>query len=88
MISICDGERKLIVTKSAFEEFYKKAGWVKVNKNVQEDVEETSSADIGITKPMSEMTSDELKEYAESLGIDVSEMRSRKEIKAAIKELM
>lgn len=89
MIYIKKGAKKKKVTKDSFEQFFKKAGWIEIQKrkdivsdraNVEDNME-------GIMKPLSEMSNEELVEYAQSLGIDTSEIKTKKELKAAIKEM-
>lgn len=57
------------------------------NEGVEEDVCEIEDIDsMEPEKPLSEMTSGELKRKAKSLGIDISEMTSKKQVRDAIAE--
>lgn len=115
MITIIKNGKTTKVSKSAFENFYKGAGWVEKDSDVvsvdysnkriekikevrqQETVEEPVEEDESdedweaamqeddVEKPLSEMNNYELKQKAESLGIDISGLKSNKEIREAIR---
>lgn len=117
MITITKNGKTTKVTKAAFENFYKGAGWVEKDSDVisveidnkrvekvkevrqQEIVEDLDSdeednsdedweaamQEDDVEKPLSEMNNHELKEKAESMGIDVSGLKSNKELREAIR---
>ena len=90
--------RVLTVPTSAYDNFYKGAGWRIVSSavsktvlNVAEEVDEWDGYDDSeeeITKPLSEMNRTELEEYAAKLGVDLSGLTSNKQYREAIKSAM
>ena len=103
MVTIKKGSKKLTVSNSAYENFYKGFGWkiddgVEVKKpvkKVKEPVVETTEVDDEedwdsvveedeeIEKPLSEMSHNELKDKAVSLGINPAGL-SRKQLRDKI----
>lgn len=101
MIVIKKGKSKMKVAKSAYNNFYKGAGWEiddevssvvyssesDENDNSNEDDEWAGYEDEEtIEKDLSEMSHAELKEKAESLGIDTTGMNT-KQLRAKLKSL-
>ena len=101
MIVIKKGKSKMKVAKSAYNNFYKGAGWEiddevssvvyssesDENDNSNEDDEWAGYEDEeSIEKDLSEMSHSELKEKAESLGIDTTGMNT-KQLRAKLKSL-
>ncbi len=113
MITITKNGKTTKVSRSAFENFYKGAGWVEMesdsvsvdysNKRVEkikevrkeesaiEDEDESDEdweaamQEDEVEKPLSEMNNHELRNKAESMGIDVSGLKSNKELREAIR---
>ena len=92
-------EKQLKVSRSAFKNFYQNAGWELSQTNAIREVakvEDTEATDEGwdevleeeeVTKPLSEMTREELLHKAASLGIDTTNA-STKQLRAMIKAAM
>lgn len=103
MIRIQKGEgesrKELKVPAAAFNNFYKGAGWQKVDAvpesasmEAEEDewdgYEDGEEGDDEFTKPLSEMTRPELEAYAAKLGVDLTGLNSNKQYREAIKAAM
>ena len=58
------------------------------DEETDEDEDESEDEDELSEKPLSKMNMQELEEYAERLGINTDGLRSKKEIREAIKEAM
>lgn len=106
MLVIKKGKSKMKVAKSAYNNFYKGAGWeiddevsavvyssesdkkIEDNNSNNEDDEWEDYVDEEETmeKDLSEMSHSELKEKAESLGIDTTGMNT-KQLRAKLKSL-
>lgn len=103
MLVIKKGKSKMKVAKSAYNNFYKGAGWEiddevssvvyssesdeKLGNDSNEDDEWAGYEDEDPTeKDLSEMSHAELKEKAESLGIDTTGMNT-KQLRAKLKSL-
>ena len=103
MLVIKKGKSKMKVAKSAYNNFYKGAGWEiddevssivyssesdeKLGNDSNEDDEWAGYEDEeSIEKDLSEMSHAELKEKAESLGIDTTGMNT-KQLRAKLKSL-
>ena len=92
-------EKQLKVSRSAFKNFYQNAGWELSQVDATREVaqaEDAEATDEGwdevleeeeVTKPLSEMTREELLVKAESLGIDTTNA-STKQLRAMIKAAM
>ena len=92
-------EKQLQVSRSAFKNFYQNAGWVLTNTTASKQTatfDEAESIDEGwdevleeeeVTKPLSEMTREELLVKATALGIDTANA-STKQLRAMIKAVM
>ena len=93
-------EKQLQVSRSAFKNFYQNAGWVLTNNATASKqaaaFDEAESIDEGwdevleeeeVTKPLSEMTREELVAKATALGIDTTNA-STKQLRAMIKAAM
>lgn len=92
-------EKQLQVSRGAFKNFYQNAGWVLTNATTPKQVatfDEAESTDEGwdevleeeeVTKPLSEMTREELLVKATALGIDTTNA-STKQLRAMIKAVM
>lgn len=96
MVTIKKGNHTLKVTVGAYRSLYKSMGYVAVGVRGHDDSPQPNS-DCSDTpmeddeqpleeKPLSELNPRELRQYATELGIDIEGM-SKKEIRAAIKEL-
>lgn len=102
MVRICKGEgeskKELTVPTAAFDNFYKGAGWQKVDTASEPIIEseedewdgydENEDNEEEFTKPLSEMTRPELEAYAAKLGVDLSGLTSNKQYREAIKAAM
>ena len=87
MIRITNGARTTLCTKGAFENWYKSMGWreVKPENKPIEKREENLEPKGGVEVPLSEMNLEELKAYAEENNIDISQAKTKKEIRNLIK---
>lgn len=93
MVKITDGKEILIVTNGAFKSQYKPFGWTPVEEvPAKEVVEHVVVEDDGpppvIEKPLSEMTSKELKAKAKELGVDVSSATSKSEVRQMLADVI
>lgn len=95
-VKIHKDEKTLIVSEGAFNSYYKNSGWVVEEDKKANDVAVESQGsfdedwdsiieDDEPTKPLSEMNGRELREFAESKGIDLTGLSSNKQIREAIK---
>lgn len=86
---ITDGQKTLSVTKGAYHSFFKELGFKPVTPMLAdpEDMEpdEETMLDELYEKPLSEMDFSELKMYAESLGISANGLKSKRELREAIR---
>lgn len=82
MVKITNGEDVLLVTGGAFKSQYKPFGWYIVDEKKvaqpQTVVVDGDEAPV-IEKPLSEMTSKELKAKAKELGVDISSASNKAE---------
>lgn len=99
MVTIKKGDKKKVVTKSAFINYYKSSGWAALNgspsKNVEEvnNVEEVTEEDWDsvieeeqtLEKPLEDMTRKELEAKAKELGIDLTGLGKTAQIREAIR---
>lgn len=94
-----EGKKELLVPVSAYENFYKGAGWTKGDvvseASLEEgDEDEWEGYDDGeegeeeFIKPLSEMSRSELEAYAAKLGVDLTGLNSNKQYREAIKAAM
>lgn len=104
MVKITKPRRSpMMVTEAAYENFYKSAGWIMATQPVsrkkgaayagEESETETDEWDnvddeFESEKSLSEMTVDELREKAASMGIDLSGATTPKQIRDKIKRYM
>lgn len=95
MIAIKKGDKRLRVTRAAFLNFYKSAGWSEVAEKVKRQRETQNNdahikdewdewGDDEVEKPVSEMNKQELEEYASAHGIDLTGLNSEKAYRKAI----
>lgn len=90
MITISKGTKKMEVARSAFENFYKGAGWIENVKPVpqsssdDEDWDDVMEEGYG-EKPLSQMNNTELIEKAVSLGLDVDANMTNKRLRELIR---
>lgn len=88
MIKITNGARTTTCTKGAFENWYKPMGWEEVkpknNKPIEKEGENLEPKG-GVEVPLSELNLEELKAYAEENNIDISQAKTKKEIRNLIK---
>lgn len=87
---ITDGQKTLSVTKGAYRSFFKELGFKPVTPmpvEQPEDMEpdEETMLDELYEKPLSEMDFSELKLYAESLGLNANGLKSKRELREAIR---
>lgn len=92
---ITDGQRTISVSKGAYHTFYKPLGFTPATPT---PVEFAEHGDMGMDpgdetmlddlyeKPLSEMDFNELKMYARALGISTNGIKSKQELRQAIKE--
>lgn len=87
MIKITNGARTTMCTKGAFENWYKSMGWREVkpeNKPIERG-EENLEPKERVEVPLSELSLEELKAYAEENNIDISQAKTKKEIRNLIR---
>ena len=95
MVKIVKDGRELTVPKSAYNNFYKNAGWTEVGgKRQLEAVEpaDDSEWDEALaeeeqepTKPLSEMSRSELEQLARKKGISLAGLSNTRQIREAVK---
>ena len=87
MIKITNGARTTLCTKGAFENWYKSMGWreVKSESKPIERGEENLEPKERVEVPLSELSLEELKAYAEENNIDISQAKTKKEIRNLIR---
>ena len=87
MIKITNGARTTMCTKGAFENWYKSMGWreVKPEDKPIERGEENLEPKERVEVPLSELSLEELKAYAEENNIDISQAKTKKEIRNLIR---
>lgn len=92
MIKITDGKDVLIVSNGAYKSQFKPFGWKPVDEVAVKEVIETVVAgddDLPvIEKPLSEMTSKELKAKAKELGVDISSATSKGEVRKMLADII
>lgn len=93
MVKITDGKEILIVTNGAFKSQYKPFGWKPVVESpVESVVEHVVVDDDGpppvIEKPLSEMSSKELKAKAKELGVDISSATTKGEVRQMLADVI
>lgn len=92
MVKITDGKDILIVSNGAFKSQFKPFGWKLVEDAPAQDVVETVIAgddDLPvIDKPLSEMSSKELKAKAKELGVDISSATSKGEVRKMLADVI
>lgn len=88
MIKVTNGARTTVVSKGAFKEIYKPLGWREVKSETKpvEKVEEKLEEEVKV--PLSELNLEELKAYADEKNIDISQAKTKKEIRNLIKASM
>ena len=87
MIKITNGARTTMCTRGAFENWYKSMGWREVkpeNKPIERG-EENLEPKERVEVPLSELSLEELKAYAEENNIDISQAKTKKEIRNLIR---
>lgn len=80
-----DGLKQTKVTETAYENFFKPAGWKKSEEENNEWDDWSESEGEGISKPLSEMNRQELISYAESKEIDLGGETNTKKIRDIIR---
>lgn len=92
MVKITDGKNVLQVSNGAFKSQYKPFGWNIVEEAPAKEIIETVVVDNDdlpvIEKPLSEMSSKELKEKAKEFGIDISSARSKSEARKMLADVI
>lgn len=92
MVNIKRGEHSLTVTQGAYTHLYKAMGYNIIEGKGEENPPalEDVSPDINYAaleeKPLSDMNFKELRDYAAHLGIDITGMVNKKEVRTAIIE--
>lgn len=93
MIKITDGKDVLIVSNGAYKSQFKPFGWKPVEEAPAKEIIETVVAGndeppVVPEKPLSEMTSKELKEKAKELGVDISSAKSKGEARKMLADVI
>lgn len=93
MVKITDGKTVLQVTNGAFKSQYKPFGWELVEDTHKKEIVETvivpdDDPPIIPEKPLSEMTSKELKAKAKELGVDISSAKTKSEARTMLADLI
>lgn len=87
MISITDGTSTFDVTEGAFEDIFKKQGYVEVAEdNAASKSEPEAQIDSLDNKPVSMWTKQELKTYCEANGINLDGVTSTDEVRKLVLE--
>lgn len=93
MVTIKKGDKKKVVTNSAFINYYKSSGWAALNGSPSKNVEEVTEEDWDsvieeeqtLEKPLEDMTRKELEAKAKELGIDLTGLGKTAQIREAIR---
>ena len=93
MIKITDGKDVLIVSNGAYKSQFKPFGWQPVEESPVKEVVETviegdDEPPMIPEKPLSEMTSKELKAKAKELGVDISSAKSKGEARQMLADII
>ena len=92
MVKITDGKDVLQVSNGAFKSQYKPFGWYVVDEAPVKEIVETVLVENDelpvIEKPLSEMTSVELKAKAKELGVDISSAKTKKEARQMLADVI
>lgn len=92
MVKITDGKDVLTVSSGAFKSQYKPLGWSIVKeapaKEIIEKVIVGDDEPPAIEKPLSEMSSKELKAKAKELGVDISSATSKGEVRQMLADVI
>lgn len=102
MVTIKKGKMELSVTKSVYDNFYKDVGWhisdttagLPIKQSVIKEVDEPTDEDWDDvmddepTKPLSEMSIEEMRSFAKSKGISLAGLSGTKQIREAIRNAM
>ena len=93
MVKITDGKDVLVVSNGAYKSQFKPFGWQIVKDAPAKEIVETVIADNdelppAIEKPLSEMTTKELKAKAKELGIDISGAASKSEARKMLADVI
>lgn len=101
-VVIIKGDKTITTTKTAFDSYFKNNGWKVAeesatnqpefendeNSKVDEIDEWDEVTDDEVTKPISEMTRDEMISFAESKGIEIPDGIKTRQIKEIIEANM
>lgn len=91
MIKVTNGVKTTLVTKGAFKEIYEPMGykpWAPSDSLQEKSLEpkvEKPEEESEVETPISEMRLDDLKAYADQHDIDISEAKTKKDIKNIIR---
>lgn len=93
MVKITDGKDILTVTNGAFKSQYKPFGWKLVEETATKEIVEKvivgdDEPPTIIEKPLSEMSSKELKAKAKELGVDISSATSKGEVRQMLADVI
>lgn len=87
MVNITDGTHEFSVTEGAFEDIFKKQGYVEVAEDkaaLKSELE--AQADSLDDKPVSMWTKQELKAYCDAHGISLEDVTSTDEVRKRVLE--
>lgn len=84
MVEIRKNEKKMEVPVSAFNNFYKSAGWELSQEEVDDEGWDEVLGDDFSEKPLSQMNSTELIEKAVSLGLSVGSNPTKRQLREMI----
>lgn len=96
MVKITNGINTFEVPNGAYESMFKKQGYVKVIADTEEEKENKKNDENKqkdeenelISKPISQWTKEEVKQFIEKKGIDVAGIRSFNEVKEKVKKFI
>lgn len=90
MVTIKKGEHITTVSMGAFTSIFQKMGYAIMGEKtppVVPIVESPDTVEADVTeKPLSEMTASELRKYADIVGVDVTGIKGKDNLKEAIKK--
>lgn len=91
MLKITNGSDILVVSSGAFKSQYKPFGWTIVDEKLKvqpQFVDGGEPEEKPIEKPLSEMTSKELKAKAKELGVDIRGASTKEEARKMLADIV
>lgn len=88
MVEMINNSNKVTKVPSSTQEYYESLGWTvkKQTKNVSRETKKEENSNEYLDKPISEWTTNELKEYVEENKIKLAKNAKLPDVKAAVKK--